>query len=191
MILSDVEIRSLLRHGLLVIQPEPGPGSYTTSAVDLTLGTEFFQWNRPADGMEMILDPGSPHHRYEELARRYQEPVPTVEGSGVVLKPGQFLLCTTAERVQLPITTRVAARVEGRSSLARYGVGIHVTAPTIHAGFRGRITLEVTHSGAYPVRLRPGMRICQLIFEMLSGIPSQEREGAFQDQESPQGSRVR
>ena len=41
------------------------------------------------------------------------------------------------EYLELPIHSRVAARIEGKSSLARLGIGVHITAPIIHAGFKG------------------------------------------------------
>ena len=86
-----------------------------------------------------------------------------------------FLLGWTIEKIQLPHTSRIAARVEGKSSLARIGIGVHVTAPTIHAGFGYRpndpnfpgnpIQLEIWNTGPFRIRLVKGLRICQLIFE--------------------------
>jgi len=97
------------------------------------------------------------------------------------------MLARTQEWIELPRTARLAARVEGRSSLARLGVAVHLTAPVIHAGFRGYITLEITNPGPLPIRLRPGMQICQLVLELLFGTPSKEMTGLFQDQESVTG----
>jgi dCTP deaminase len=77
--------------------------------------------------------------------------------------------------------------VEGKSSLARIGLGVHVTAPTIHAGFEGLITLEIKNHGTAAIRLRPGMPICQLIFESVFGTPSVVLEGIFQNQQSVSG----
>jgi dCTP deaminase len=54
---------------------------------------------------------------------------------GVRLGPASFYLGWTLQAVGLPHRSRIAARVEGKRSLARLGLGIHVTAPTIHAGF--------------------------------------------------------
>lgn len=65
----------------------------------------------------------------------------------------------TKEFVEIPKGSKIAARVEGKSSLARTGLTIHMTAPTIHADFSGTIALEMYNFGVYPVRLRPGMRI--------------------------------
>ena len=50
--------------------------------------------------------------------------------------------------------------------MSRFGLSVHLTAPTIHAGFRGRIQLELVNDGKIRIRLREDMRICQLIFEL-------------------------
>ena len=57
-----------------------------------------------------------------------------------------------------------------------------MTAPTIHAGLKGQIALELTNQGDLPIKLTPRMRICQLIVEMAFGTPSREMTGIFQDQ---------
>jgi len=111
---------------------------------------------------------------------------PEPDGS-IILRPRDFILAVTAERVNFPREHRLAARVEGRSSLARLGVGVHVTAPTIHSGFRGQIALEITNQGRLPVKLRPGQRACQLIVERLSDTPSDEAVGSFVEQTSATG----
>ncbi|MFZ5587871.1 MAG: dCTP deaminase [Thermodesulfobacteriota bacterium] len=82
----------------------------------------------------------------------------------------------------------LAARVEGRSSLARLGLQIHMTAPTIHAGFYGKIALEIFNAGPFPLKLKKGLAICQLIIEEIKTPPSGSMEGhAFQRQESARG----
>ena len=105
----------------------------------------------------------------------------------VILRPGDFIVALTEERVEIRESARIAARVEGKSSLARIGLGVHITAPTIHAGFRGYITLEIKNHGDLPIKLVPGMPVCQLIFEMVFGTPSITMSGIFQDQKSVGG----
>jgi dCTP deaminase len=73
--------------------------------------------------------------------------------------------------------------------LARLGLGIHVTAPIIHAGFgytdrdasyRGNpLRLEIWNIGPVPIRLQTAMRICQIIFEEVHGTPEKGYEGLF------------
>lgn len=72
--------------------------------------------------------------------------------------------------------------MEGKSTLARLGFVVHMTAPTIHCGFRGSIVLEIYNFGMYPIRLTPGMRVCQLIFERLGEVPLQGQESQYQGQ---------
>ena len=77
--------------------------------------------------------------------------IPT--NSYIELKPNAFALAYTVERLTLLL--HLAARVEGKSSVARWGLSIYQTAPTIHAGFRGNIRLEISNVGPFVCRLAP------------------------------------
>jgi dCTP deaminase len=59
---------------------------------------------------------------------------------------------------------------------------VHMTAPTIHAGFVGQIQLEMYNLGPYDIILDAGMTICQLIFEISFGTPIKGYEGQFSGQ---------
>jgi dCTP deaminase len=61
-------------------------------------------------------------------------------------------------------------------------LGVHVTAPTIHAGFPGTIQLELVNHGPLPIKLRAGMAICQLIIETIKGTPSKAHKSQFHGQ---------
>ena len=94
----------------------------------------------------------------------------------------------TRESVHLKPGSKLAARVEGRSSLARLGLVVHLTAPTIHANFNAPITLEMINHGPFYLRLVPGKtRVCQLIFERLETEPAEDIKTEFQHQTSPAG----
>ena len=115
--------------------------------------------------------------------------------AGYLLEPGpqNLILGHTLETVRLPLSERLdrraagkpvlAARVEGKSSRARFGLLVHFTAPTIHAGWSGRIALCL---GRYPLRLYPGLPICQLIVEEVRGRPT-AAASEFQRQRRPTG----
>ena len=103
-------------------------------------------------------------------------------GQKFALEPGAFVLGYTLERVEL--SDYLAARVEGRSSLARLGVSVHQTAPTIQAGFSGQIRLEIANLGPFTILLEPGMPFCQLIVERLSSPAASARESRWQGQGS-------
>ena len=186
MILSDTEIIAALENQQIFIDPRPTPDKITTSAVDLTLGDTFLKWDFDlGSGISFSVDPAAID--YPQLAAKYLKSMPIDEHGCVIVRKGEFVLATTAEYVRLPESSRLAARVEGRSRLARLGLAVHLTAPTIHSGFRGRITLEITNQSSLPILLRPGSSICQLIIEQVFGTPSSAMRGIFQDQESPTG----
>ena len=83
-----------------------------------------------------------------------------------VLQPGEFILGSTVEYVTIPHD--LVARVEGRSSIGRLGVMVHVTAGYIDPGFKGNITLELFNCSDKPFQLNFGDCLCQIVFETLS-----------------------
>jgi len=183
MIWTDREIQIALREGLIDIVPEPIAGAYSSTAVDLTLHPTLSIFVPPSGGTEMVLDPNHPSFNHEEVLRKHTRKV-ELASEGYIFQPGTFVLAWTAETVALKLAAKIAARVEGKSSLARLGVGVHVTAPTVHAGFKGQIRLEMTNHGLFPVRLRAGMRLCQSMFEQTMGTASTGYEGRFSGQSS-------
>ncbi len=191
MILSDRENRATLDRGAIRITPDPRPDGevWSSTAIDLRLDGQLAYWVPPtADGVPIPIDPHHPDYNYAELVKQHARTI-TIPEDGYPLAPEQFLLGWTIEKVSLPFRSRLAARVEGRSSLARLGLGVHVTAPTIHAGFGYReddpnfpgspIQLEIRNLGPLTILLRKGMRICQLIFEEVHGTPEKGYEGQF------------
>lgn len=186
MILTDREIQIAIQNRQIVVEPAPPPEFYSSTSVDLRLSERIRVWNAPGQPMAgveqaLVLSPGAPGYSYDAVARQFSTPG-MIGPEGHILQPGAFLLGWTIERVEIPNTSRVAARVEGKSSLARLGIGVHITAPTIHAGFTGQIQLEIKHQGTVPVKLLPGMKVCQLIFEQTLGVPSKGYGGIFQGQ---------
>jgi dCTP deaminase len=84
------------------------------------------------------------------------------DGCYFELKPGELVLGTTVERIELG--PRVCASIEGKSSLGRMGLAVHVTAGFVDPGFRGQITLELFNLSPSTIRLRPGLAVCQVAF---------------------------
>jgi len=120
------------------------------------------------------------------------EVIKVEENKPFVLQPGQFILASTLEEVELP--DDIGARIEGRSSWGRLGIIVHSTAGYIDPGFRGKITLEMSNIGMLPVLLYPGMRICQLSFEKLSSPAQkpypQKKDAKYFGDQLPQESRI-
>lgn len=181
MILTDREIRLSIARGLIVIDPAPDEKAFSSTAVDLTLDEHISELKDVEAGLEQAVDPSHKDFKSEKTLELVTNKI-TIPTDGYLLKPDILVLAWTKEYVNLASHNRVAARVEGKSSLARFGLGIHVTAPTIHAGFDGHIRLEMVNHGKLPIRLRTGMRICQLIFEQTLGTPEKGYQGQFSGQ---------
>jgi dCTP deaminase len=201
MILSDREIQAALHRDAIRINPappdieaEPPEGQkspWSSTTLDLRLDKPLIQWVARKDGSKVeFVPPDDPEFNLDSLIAQYARSFDISE-DGYLLQPNNFVLGWTIERIQLPSTSRLAARVEGKSSLARLGVGVHVNAPTVHAGFGVKkgdssyvgspIQLEIFHHGVYPLRLKRGMKICQLVFEEVHGTPAKgyEQRGRF------------
>ena len=194
MILSNVEIFRALDAKRLIIRPEPAPRTpsigqahspYDTHSVDLSLGDEI---TIPKAG-QFTYDLAVPG-RIADTIRQHSETVTISDVQPFSLKPNCFVLGKTREWVELPIapdqSTCLAARIEGKSSRARFGVLIHFTAPTVHPGFRGTLTLEMINLGPASFLLTPGMAIAQLIVEEVKGCPI-ANPSQFQGQQNPAG----
>jgi dCTP deaminase len=180
-ILTDREIKLAIERGLIKIDPRPKDEAFSSTSVDLTLDPIINEFKKPSTGIEQIIDPSIPGIDYEQTIEALSNKV-TIGDDGYVLEPNKLILAWTAEYVDLRESSRLAARVEGKSSLARLGFAVHMTAPTIHAGFDGRIRLEIFNHGSLRIRLRKGMRLCQLIFEQTLGTPERGYQGRFSGQ---------
>jgi dCTP deaminase len=188
MILSNVRIQEAMDKGWLKITPEPQPRRkanqgdecpYQTSAVDLRLGNEV-SWLKPGIPANVDLR----HGGFAKLFGPNSATRLITEEQPFALEPKKFVLAKTLEWVELPINMSgpcLAARIEGRSSYARSGLLVHFTAPTIHAGFKGTITLEMINFGPLPILLYPAMAVAQLILELVDGVPF-DNESQFQGQ---------
>ncbi len=173
MILSNGAILSGIRDGWFQIEPlaghDPSSAPFNTSAVDLRLGREVLVPKKQVPVSIDLRNAGIAGFLHQNSARRQIS-----EDQPFVLRKGQFVLTNTLERVSFPIRAGEqchSARVEGKSSLARCGILVHFTAPTIHAGFEGTITLEMINLSEHDFLLFPGMYICQLIVEEVKGAP--------------------
>ncbi len=172
------DIVNALESGDLLIDPNPEVEMFSTSAVDLRLANRFSVFSKPTPGASIlvVVDEADP----EEIVERYGTEKELAAGEYLDLNPGGFVLSSTVERIEMPL--HLAARVEGRSSLARFGLSVHQTAPTVHADFRGAIRLEIANVGPFVCRLAPGIRICQLIIEELKTPATEGLLSRFQDQ---------
>ncbi|MDR0912896.1 MAG: dCTP deaminase [Methanobrevibacter sp.] len=186
-ILSDVDIKKYIDDGKICIDPiEDAEKQIQPSSVDMRIGNEFKTFKIVR---KPFIDPKDPTD-----ISSYMQSIFIDEGDSFIIHPGEFALATTYEFVEIP--DDLVARVEGRSSMGRLGITMHVTAGYIDPGFKGKITLEISNIGKMPVALYPGQRVCQIVFETMTS-PSQkpyghpDRKSKYMNQKHPVSSRIK
>ena len=121
MVLSQPDILRYLSEGSLKIDPPVPRDRVAQVSIDLSLGRKFTTFKAPPAYLPAIhVDPSL--WTSEDLWHHFEQDV-------FRLEPGQFVLAQTLERVLIPHD--LVGLVEGRSSWARLGITIHVTAPKI------------------------------------------------------------
>ena len=181
MILSDRTIKERMKSGDLIIDPL-GPHAVQPASVDVRLDAEILvfrnNWRTHIDVMKPADD--------------VVERVSIEDDRPFLLHPGQFALGSTLERVAIP--DDVVARIEGKSSLARYGLLIHSTAGFVDPGWDGKLTLEFSNVGILGITLRAGMKIGHISFTQLTTpadnpYGSRDLRSKYQGQNGPVASR--
>ena len=182
MLLSDGELQLAIVRGELAITPPLLDDSeqLKSASIDLRLGEYIRTQKEPESDSGAVSDiSDAGFHQYME---NYTERISIAATGGFLIKPGDFIIVETLERISL--SGLLSGRVEGRSRLARMGVGVHLTAPKVDPGFDGHITLELFHVGRRPVLLQYRDIICTLLVERL-GIPAGNPYRGMFNAESP------
>lgn len=91
------------------------------------------------------------------------------DGETFTLKPGQIAFGRVYEKFTIP--KNCAGRIEGRSSYARMGLGVHLSTGFINPGYRGHMPLQLVNHGPRSIVLSPYLPICQLMLIRLSDVP--------------------
>ena len=183
MILSGDRIREYIRQGKILIEPFDdqliGP-----SQIDLRLGSKFRIFKATS-----LVDP------YDRRSIEENTELIDTKGEPFILQPGQLVLGITLEKIAVP--NDLVASIEGRSSIARMGVFIHISSGHVNPGSGSKgpipVTLEILNMNPSPVKLYPGMRICQLLFYVMERAASKgydELGGKYAGKVEPSGSMV-
>ncbi|WP_373020300.1 dCTP deaminase [Thiomicrorhabdus sp.] len=188
--LSDRDIIQYLKVGKITIDPQPTQDKIKGISVDLRLDNRFRVFN---DHTAPFIDLSGPRDEMQAIMDTVMgEEILIPEGDAFFLHPGELALAATAESVTIP--DDLVGWLDGRSSLARLGLMVHVTAHRIDPGWHGQIVLEIFNSGKLPLALRPGMDICAINFETLSSAavkPYNKRADAkYRNQSGPIASRI-
>jgi dCTP deaminase len=104
---------------------------------------------------------------------------------GLLLQPGTLYLGRTIEHTE---TRNLVPMLEGRSSVGRLGLFVHVTAGFGDVGFCGFWTLEM-HC-IHPIRIYAGVQICQVFYHSIEGDVTEYLSGKYQKNKGVQTSRL-
>jgi len=159
MILSGKEILKQVKEGNIFIEPfnenRINPNSY-----NLRLHNELLVYT------DDVLDMKKPLHT-ESLI---------IPEDGLILQPGELYLGRTYEKTS---TNKYVPMLEGRSSVGRLGLYIHVTAGFGDIGFSGFWTLEI--QCVQPVKIYPMVEICQIYYHTIDGEFEGYNSGKYQN----------
>lgn len=172
MILTGHEIQKQVGLGRIKIDPFD-PGRINPASYDLALGDQLAVYHSsvacyprnstqdlPEDGRYFTPKGGCLDSKQQLEVENFQmDP-----SCGWLLKPGILYLMHTAEVIS---TDHYVPILDGKSSVGRLGIVVHLTAGFGDAHFDGQYTLEVT--AVHPVLVYPGMRFCQMRFQRMEG----------------------
>lgn len=102
---------------------------------------------------------------------------------GMILQPGKLYLGRTIEYTR---SENCVPMLEGRSSIGRLGLYVHVTAGFGDVGFAGFWTLEM-HC-IHPIKVYPGVQICQIFYHAIEGEYVNYKSGKYQNNQGIQPS---
>ena len=166
-VLTREEILKEIKRGTIEIEPfeedQVGPGS-----IDLHLGKEFRVFKKLRNAC-VVEDSISVEALTEHLEAE----------ESFTLMPGETVLGITHERIKLPAD--ICGWLEGRSRFARMGLVIHMTEGFVQPGINNRQVLEIGNLAPFPLVLKPGVRICQIILDRTEGKASYQ--GKFKSQD--------
>jgi dCTP deaminase len=170
-ILTHDQIIKRVKDGEIGIDPFDerfvGPAS-----VDLHLANQFRVFRRVRDIFHVTEAAD-----YEDVT----EIVEIGDDDYFVLMPGETAHGITRERIRLPET--LCGWLQGRSRFARLGLMVHITASFMQPGIDNKQALEINNAGPMPLALRPGIAICQFIFEECIG--QAKYQGRYRSQLAP------
>ena len=171
MILSDKTIREAIKSGAIGVKNYT-PDSIQPASLDIRLGNSF-------------AVPKT--NRYDIIAFNDNIEYKTITANEYILMPGEFVLGTTMETIELP--SNVTAFVEGRSSIGRLGLFVQ-NAGWVDPGFKGEITLELFNAGNHNIKLLAGTRVAQLVFAQMDNDAENPYNGKYQGQTGATGSMI-
>ena len=156
MVLSDRDIKGAIKAKKLCFEPTLSDDQIGSSSVDLTLEGKFWVFKKKYLQGKKAVD--LEKVGFKEATEEYDSP-------SITLPPGGMCLGITREKITMPYD--MIGTLEGRSKYARMGLAVHVTSALVMPGSDNHQVLEIVNFAPFPVTIREGMRISQIIFEKL------------------------
>jgi dCTP deaminase len=179
MILSSSEIVARMRRGDLAFSPQLDRFQIQAHSIDLRLGFSFLlpaSWEITAKGRVALR---TDHLDFENQTTRFTL-IELEEGQFFDILPGEYVGVSTLEKIRLPAD--LMAVLYPRSSVNRRGLSVDLTG-IVDAGYEGNLMIPVRNNTQYQViRMYPGERFCQLVFEEIKGLP-QLQESRWQNKD--------
>ncbi|BAP58731.1 dCTP deaminase [Candidatus Tachikawaea gelatinosa] len=163
--LCDQDIEIWLNKKKIVISPEPLKKHINGATLDIHLGDRFRTFC--GNNVPFIDLSGPKNELSNALEKIMSKEKHLKKNEAFFLHPGELVLFLTYEYINLP--DNLVGWLDGRSSLARLGLMVHITSHRIDPGWSGHIVLELYNSGKLPLALRKKMIIAAISFEKLSG----------------------
>lgn len=170
MILSYYDLLEAWKRKRIRFEPDIDEDQIGHSSIDIRLGRCYYKFKDTATSF--ILKPGNAEFDPKDI----YETKTIANGDPFIIKPNELYLASTYEKIILP--GNLAANVQGKSTLARLGLQVHMTAPHIHPYFSSWIALELFNYGKCDIAIRPGVdTICQVIYYGISKRLGKEFSG--------------
>ena len=166
MILTDHTITAEINNGNIVVEPFI-PENLGTNSIDLTLSNTLILYT------DSVLD----------VRKKNLSAPMIIPAEGLILQPNVIYLASTVEYTE---TLRHVPVIQGKSSLGRLGLFVHVTAGFGDVGFKGHWTLELVC--VQRIKIYPGMKIAQIVYHEISEMPKISYDKKMDAKYSNQGS---
>lgn len=169
MILSDKDIIILLQEKKLLIEPKPAENEIECTHVNLHLDRTIKKYK---EGILDLRDDSS--FRWREIH---------LQDVGYDLKPGEFVLGSTIEKVTIP--NGYFGFIETKGNIARAGIQAHNADGHLDPGFSGNVTLEIKNNANNTIRIYSGIAIVQMYLFKASSDSIRPYVGKYQYQRGP------
>lgn len=162
-VLTKEDILEYVKNGKIAFTPGLDSFQVQAHSVDLRLGFTFLvpkSWHVTKAGREQLL-----MNYYDENRPEYFDIVELEKGQFFDLLPGEHILVSSLESVTVP--EDLMAVMYPRSSTNRKGISVDLTG-IIDSGYQGQLVIPIRNNTQHQtVRVYPGERFCQVVFERL------------------------